>query len=70
MKQEYNGHPSYDHWNASLWVSNDEGLYKAALGSSKDCWLELVAECFPRTPDGVTMTPALAAYAWDDVHGE
>jgi len=31
----YNGHPSYNYWNVSLWVGNDEGLYHLALDSIK-----------------------------------
>jgi hypothetical protein len=30
---EYNGHRSWNAWNVSLWINNDEGLYTMA----KDC---------------------------------
>ena len=29
----YNGHKNYNHWNVSLWIANDEGLYRMA----RDC---------------------------------
>ena len=31
----YNGHPSWLYWNVSLWVNNDEGLYRLALDCLK-----------------------------------
>ena len=30
---KYNGHKNYNHWNVSLWINNDEGLYNLA----KEC---------------------------------
>lgn len=26
----YNGHKNWNHWNVSLWINNDEGLYRMA----------------------------------------
>ena len=26
----YNGHKNWNHWNVSLWINNDEGLYNIA----------------------------------------
>ena len=28
---KYNGHKNWNHWNVSLWIGNDEGLYRTAL---------------------------------------
>lgn len=55
---QFNGHKNWNHWNVSLWINNDEGLYNTA----KDCirhyqnrkiaareMLMLLPE---RTPDG------------------
>lgn len=27
---QYNGHKNWNHWNVSLWINNDEGLYRMA----------------------------------------
>jgi hypothetical protein len=28
---KYNGHKNWNHWNVSLWINNDQGLYLHAL---------------------------------------
>ena len=62
----YNGHKNWSHWNVSLWVNNDEGLYRNALlwlqasgGSRKRAARAmlhaLIADFgtpIPKTPDG------------------
>jgi hypothetical protein len=35
MSKPYNGHKNWNHWNVSLWINNDEGLYNLALESIK-----------------------------------
>ena len=59
---KYNGHKNWNHWNVSLWINNDEGLYRMA----RECVQRtnnrtLAAAAFlsnmadfgtPKTPDG------------------
>ena len=28
---KFNGHKNWNHWNVSLWINNDEWLYREAL---------------------------------------
>ena len=62
----YQGHKNWNHWNVSLWINNDEGLYnlaKAAIRVSEDrqsaaetllIWLS--ARGAVKTPDGAPYT--------------
>ena len=55
---KYNGHRSWNAWNVSLWLNNDEGLYRRAVElatqhglarGARRMAIELAGE---RTPDG------------------
>ena len=58
----YNGHKNWNHWNVSLWINNDEGLYNAARSicrrhRNKDIAAEVIRVLFDdlghtKTPDG------------------
>lgn len=53
----YNGHKNWNHWNVSLWLNNDEGLYRRAVElarrSNRDRAVEqLLSELPGETPDG------------------
>lgn len=63
---KYQGFKNWNHWNVSLWINNDEGLYRLASG--------LIAECGSKARaaaemvdllrlDGVTATPDGAPYS-------
>ncbi|WP_156438395.1 DUF7249 family protein [Burkholderia sp. BDU5] len=32
----YNGHKNWNHWNVSLWINNDEGLYDLARRARRE----------------------------------
>ena len=54
---EYNGHRSWNAWNVSLWINNDESLYLTAVDLMKRFHnRHSAARHFPylgsRTPDG------------------
>ena len=70
----YNGHKNWNHWNVSLWINNDEGLYNTARScvryarGNKDDAAALMLDTLHqmgmhKTPDGApfSKTTILAA---------
>ncbi len=55
---KYNGHRSWNAWNVSLWINNDEGLYRWAYDLVKQYGRRKAANALTRelkgqkTPDG------------------
>lgn len=62
----YNGHPSYAHWNVSLWFGSDEDLYRMARSAKSGAELFIMCQeaGYLKTADGVKATKTLATYAW------
>lgn len=55
---KYNGHKNWNHWNVSLWINNDEGLYRMARelvrdSENRDVAARSMLAALPsKTPDG------------------
>jgi hypothetical protein len=68
---KYNGHKNYNHWNVSLWINNDQGLYDLARnyvmdarhrgGYTKDDVAKAILAHLKA--DGITHTPDGAPYS-------
>jgi uncharacterized protein (DUF1810 family) len=74
----YNGHKNYNHWNVSLWINNDEGLYRMALECiRRSTARQQAAEMFynmlvveadtPKTPDGAPYSVSAIKAAMADM---
>ena len=54
---KFNGHKNWNHWNVSLWILNEERLYRRAVHLCRTVGKEEAAETLLRelprtTPDG------------------
>lgn len=59
---KFNGHKNWNHWNVSLWINNDYGLYQQARycvrssmnkeAAARKMMETLKAEGVVKTPDG------------------
>jgi hypothetical protein len=75
---EFNGHKNWNHWNVSLWINNDEGLYRMALDHWRYCsgtrqraaqnmLVELREYGIRKTPDGAPYSVSSIAAAMRDM---
>lgn len=64
---KYNGHKNWNHWNVSLWINNDEGLYRMAtnfIARYPGNRERAAAQMLVRLQDeGVLLTPDGVAYS-------
>lgn len=55
---KYNGHANWNHWNVSLWLNNDESLYRTMLYAIRysktisEAVYTLIGMLPAQTPDG------------------
>jgi hypothetical protein len=69
----YNGHKNYNHWNVSLWLNNDESLYRLVCDcikqyKNKDSAARELLNLLPeKTPDGAPYTFSSVRHALVDL---
>lgn len=71
MGKEYNGHKDWDHWNVSLWLNNDEEVYRmmcrfARFPDGAYKMLQWLGEG-SKTPDGARYTLGRIKAAMQDL---
>ena len=61
----YNGHKNWNHWNVSLWINNDQGLYLLACEYARLYLRDYAAKMMFNTlkETGQTHTPDGAPYS-------
>lgn len=71
----YNGHKSWNAWNVSLWINNDEGLYLLAVDCRKRfknagaAARAFIRECgMTTTPDGGKFNQTVVRLAITDIN--
>jgi hypothetical protein len=62
---KFNGHKNWNHWNVSLWINNDEGLYHMARAFSAQNTRHVAAKELLEylSNMGITKTPDGAPYS-------
>lgn len=63
---KFNGYKNWNHWNVSLWINNDEGLYRLAkyaikISVSRDRAVNHML--WALSEEGITHTPDGAPYS-------
>ena len=61
MAKPYNGYPSWNQWNVSLWINNDESLYRMACELTRQFGVKKAARYMTNELDG-KVTPDGARY--------
>lgn len=76
---KYNGHKNWNHWNVSLWINNDEGLYRMARefvlssqnkqAAASQMYLTLKTSGNGCTPDGAPYSVSAIRAAMSGMEG-